>query len=485
MAFGHASSQASGDHQALHGSPQPSSSLYAPAQHTYNHPQASGETFQALNHDHSHAHAHDHAHHDHGHSAHQDHSHAHDHDQHDHHSHHDHHGHGHDHHDHAHDHSHAHDHHGHHGHDHHGHDHHGHSHDHHGHSHDHHDFPPVYIPPLPTWSEIFATLSPAQKTIFTWFSIHFFIGICVYCAGAANESLAMLGFAYLVFFDALGVLNGFVSNVIRTQPAFVAANTKRPFGAHRLEIIVAMANTVYLLFATMQTTKESLEHFLLEGHHGGGEEHTEAGLGLLSYVVLVLAIGTCFFASVTLRNHENFVRFLRRTPPTVQGFSYHVLNGTRGNPLHVILSNVYSLCIVGSGLVVCLFNFFGLITPTIDKCLALGEAVLMFYLGYPTAKALANLLLQTSPNTVRHSVDHRLAEIRQNPSILRIERVHFWQNTYGRCVGTLEVYIRPDADEQAILQFVYQKLEGLTSVSESYDEKGQQRSELTVSIIKS
>ena len=44
--------------------------------------------------------------------------------------------------------------------------------------------------------------------------------------------------------------------------------------------------------------------------------------------------------------------------------------------------------------------------------------------------------------------------------------------------------MRPDADEQAVLQFVYQKLEGLTSVDTSEMDGGHSGSELTVSIIK-
>lgn len=133
---------------------------------------------------------------------------------------------------------------------------------------------------------------------------------------------------------------------------------------------------------------------------------------------------------------------------------------------------------------VLLFNMSGLATSLMDKLLALVESVVMFYLGYPTAKALANLLLQTTPNTVRNGVETRLYEIRQDPNIISLNRVHFWQNTYGRCVGTLEVQIKGDADEHAVLQFVYQKLEGLTSSnSDVYDHTGQP-SELTVSIIK-
>lgn len=75
-----------------------------------------------------------------------------------------------------------------------------------------------------------------------------------------------------------------------------------------------------------------------------------------------------------------------------------------------------------------------------------------------------------------------MVQIRQDPNIISIDRVHFWQNTYGKCVGTLEVQIRADADEQATLQHIYQKLEGLTSSDDGQDTYVP--SELTVSILK-
>lgn len=77
--------------------------------------------------------------------------------------------------------------------------------------------------------------------------------------------------------------------------------------AHRYEIIFAMATTVYLLFATMHNTKESLEHFLLEGHHGK-EHHEESTFGFGMFLAMGVAIGTCCLAGVALRNHDNFVR---------------------------------------------------------------------------------------------------------------------------------------------------------------------------------
>ncbi|KAI9314730.1 cation efflux family-domain-containing protein [Dichotomocladium elegans] len=433
------------------------------------------------NHDH---HGHDHHSHDH---------HGHDHHDHDHHDH-DHHDH--DHHDHLHSHK-SHQHydngysHQHHDHSSHGHSHksHGHSHDHsHAHQHYHYNYPPVAIPPFPSWSSIFATLTPMQKTIFTWFLIHLSIGALVWWAGASRDSLALAGFSYLVFFDAFGVLNTFVSDVVRTNPAFQASNTKRPFTACRYDIVFAMANTIFLLYVTMYTLKESLEHSLTEHEpvtsHHNDHHNDQRALGFTGFIIMCLAMGATFISCVSLKNHDNFVRYLRRSPPTVHGFSYNVINGARGNAVNIILCNVYSSSIVATGLALIFFFISGFMSSSMDKFLSFGESVVMIYLGAPTALALMKLVLQTTPDVARSGIENRLMEIRQNKDVIAVDRVHFWQNTYGKCVGTLEIQVRAEADEESVLQFVYQKLEGLTSTDPKMDGSGYPRSELTVSIIK-
>lgn len=88
-----------------------------------------------------------------------------------------------------------------------------------------------------------------------------------------------------------------------------------------------------------------------------------------------------------------------------------MINRARGNPIHALLSNVYSLSIALCGSVILVTYMFGIATPFVDNFLALSESVVMFYLGYPTAKALAKVLLQTTPNTVQNGVENRLREV--------------------------------------------------------------------------
>ncbi|KAG0172373.1 hypothetical protein DFQ28_004750 [Apophysomyces sp. BC1034] len=299
------------------------------------------------------------------------------------------------------------------------------------------------------------------------------IGVLTWWTGTARDSLAVVGFSYLVIFDALGIFSEFVSDVIRLTPSFTASNTKRPFGAQRYEIVLALGTTIYLLFATMYTTKESMEHLLLEESHENSAHHDKRHSGFGLFLVMLVGIAASFASSFGLKNHGNLVKILPRAPLTISGVSQH-------SALSVLLSNVYSLGIVGSGVVVLLFHLLGLASPAVDKLLAFGESAVMLYLGGPTAAALAKLLLQTTPDTASSNISSRLYELRQDPTIISVDRAHFWQNSYGQNVGTVEIRVRPEADEQAVLEFVYAKLENLTTSRSADGSSG----ELTVSILK-
>ncbi|OBZ81319.1 Zinc transporter 6, partial [Choanephora cucurbitarum] len=424
---------------------------HAPTQvHHANHLQA----HHGHHHDNHHGnHNHDHHSHDHGHDHH-----------------------GHDHHNHAyhgHDH-HGHDHHGHdhHGHDHHGHDHHGHDHhDHHGHDHGHHHFPQVYTQPLPSYASIFATLAPFQKTLFTFFVLYFLLGIGVWWSGLARESLAVVGFSYLVLFDAFGVLNLFASSVLQLNPAFSQVTTKRPFGARRFEIVLALANTIFLLFGTMYTTKESLEHLLLENHHPEVEHHHGSSYPFGLLFLLLLAISGSVFSSANLKNHQQLVQLMKQSP---QSHYDHTHGDT--NALSVVKSNLFSLSVVASGSFVFLVYMLGIATPNLDKMIAFGEAGLMLYLGIPTAVALSKVLLQTMPDSLVNSIGHQLRQIQQQvPYVISVDKVHFWQNAYGRLIGTVEIHVRPEAEEDAVINGAFSLLESVVR-----DNGG----ELTISVVK-
>ncbi|OAD06675.1 hypothetical protein MUCCIDRAFT_155373, partial [Mucor lusitanicus CBS 277.49] len=234
---------------------------------------------------------------------------------------------------------------------------------------------------------------------------------------------------------------------------------------------MALANTIFLLFGTMYTTKESLEHLLLEEHHGGGggDHHGNSGFPLGLLVMLLIAIGASFASGTKLKNHDNLVNL------TKQSSQHQQHEYIQNTPVDALVKNIYSLSIVSAGSIVFVFQLFGLSSPSVDKFLAFGEASLMLYLGAPTATALAKVLLQTMPDSMTHAIDHHLRSIQQIPTVVSVDKVHFWQNAYGKCIGTLEVHTRPDADDDAVINASFDILEPLVKENEG---------ELTISVIK-
>lgn len=98
----------------------------------------------------------------------------------------------------------------------------------------------------------------------------------------------------------------------------------------------------------------------------------------------------------------------------------------------------------------------------------------MLYLGGTTAAALAKVLLQTMPDAIEPRVEHSIRQIQQNPEVISVDKVHFWQNSYGKCVGTAEIFAKHEANEDELIDFSYKILENLVPNG----------SELTISVVK-
>ncbi|CAI2191578.1 6530_t:CDS:2 [Funneliformis geosporum] len=310
---------------------------------------------------------------------------------------------------------------------------------------------------LPTLSSIFSSLPPSQKTLFTWGSVHLFLGILLWLKGQWGCGLALTGFAYLVIFDALGVFTIFISSVIATYRSLRESSIRNPYGVQRYEILFGFMNTLYLLFVALYMLKEGLEHFILET----SEEHVEGHSPDFPMVWVLSALGATLISAIGYRNHKGFSALSRSTSSMI---------GTQ--------SNLFTLATLLCGASVILV---GVLTEQnhslgwLDKLVSILESILMFYLAGPVAVALGKILLQTTPDIELRSLEACLREIQLDPTILSLTATHFWANSYGQLVGTICVQIKPDANEQTVLACVYSRLSPLFVSGFS---------ELTVQIVK-
>ncbi|CAG8612234.1 863_t:CDS:10, partial [Ambispora leptoticha] len=315
---------------------------------------------------------------------------------------------------------------------------------HHNHEHD------TFISkPLPSISHIFSNLHSSQKTLFTWACVHLILGIALWLKGQRGDRLALLGFGYLVIFDALGVFAKFISAVILTYRSLQVSTLRHPFGVQRYEVLFGFMSIIYLLFVAMYTMKESLEHLMLET----SQEHYDEGSSAFPFFLVLSSIGATLISSMFYQNHQDFCEVLRKNSYS----NYQPKNDI----LSSVFSNYFTMLTLGCGISVVAAGLIAEKNPTLgwlDVILSLLESILMFLIAKPVATLLGKILLQTTPDTISPNLEACLREIQHDPSILRIIAVHVWQNSYNQLVGTLCIHVRPDANEQVVLTHVYQRL---------------------------
>ncbi|KAF9356536.1 Endoplasmic reticulum zinc transporter [Mortierella sp. NVP85] len=288
----------------------------------------------------------------------------------------------------------------------------------------------------------------------------------------------LIGLAYIMLFDAFGVLNIFVSSVIHMDKRMQRATVKHPFGIQRFEVLFGLSNAIFLLFIGMNMLKESLEHLMLEdGHHNNdnerGTHHTVARVPLFWTWI---GLGATLISALGYRNHDQFCQLLRTAPFTSNRGAYGRTNNSK---LEILTRNRFTLtslaCVVG----VILVAMFPRV-EALDNLVAIGQSMAMFLLGGPLAKTLGMILLQTTPPGALENVEEAIRQLSAtNPAILRLERAHVWTNTYGQLIGTLIVSVAIGADEQAILATIHQRFQGLLDLDTKVDGAG----ELTVKLV--
>ncbi|RIA87899.1 cation efflux family-domain-containing protein [Glomus cerebriforme] len=326
---------------------------------------------------------------------------------------------------------------------------------------------------LPTLSYIFSSLHPSQKTLFTWGTVHLFLGILLWLKGQWGCGLALTGFAYIVIFDAFGVFTTFISSVIATYRSLRESTIRNPFGVQRYEILFGFINTLYLLFVALYMLKEGLEHFILES----SEEHVEDHSPDFPMIWVLLTLGATLISAICYRNHKGFSALLRSASSVMEPQpNYRQTN----DGFSILLTNLFTLSTLLCGASVI---FVGVLTEKnhslgwLDKLVSILESALMFYLAGPVAAALGKILLQTTPDSTLRSLEACLREIQLDPTILSLSATHFWANSYGQLVGTICIQVNQDANEQAVLANVYDRLSPLFV---NNDGSG----ELTVQIVK-
>ncbi|KAF9921970.1 Endoplasmic reticulum zinc transporter [Mortierella alpina] len=301
--------------------------------------------------------------------------------------------------------------------------------------------------------------------------VHSLIAVMTWLSGMRAGSLSIIGLSYMTLFDAFGVLNTFISSVIHSDRNMKTSTVKHPFGIQRFAILFGLFNAIFLLFIGMNMLKESLEHLMLEDDHHGGDHGAVAQVPIFWTLV---ALGAALISTLGYQNHKQYCLLLNHTSQSSHGHS-------ASSDVATLFRNPFSLtslgCVIGA-LMVAMFPRW----DSLDKIVAIGQAIVMFWLGGPLTKVLGMILLQTAPPRALDAMEDTIRQLSgTNPAIQRIERAHVWTNTVGQLIGTLIVTVAKGSDEQVILASIHECLKGHLDIDGQVDGTG----ELTVQLVHS
>ncbi|KAH9947841.1 hypothetical protein B0H21DRAFT_789088 [Amylocystis lapponica] len=357
--------------------------------------------------------------------------------------------------------------------------------------------------------------------------VQFVLGVCLWVSGQQVGSLACTGLGYWVVFDAFGVALGHV------LPGYLAsasmrAESRRPFGNARIETVVAFAQSVYLLFASVYVCKETVEHMLLssgEGHHHHQGDETSDMFGIEFPVFLLLStLISMFFTAVIFNNHSKLVSTAGNHIPPLASLlpsRYRYGSSTYNYPplLVNLLSNPYALApVLFSVCILCAAVF---VPPhqhrPFDLVLAGVETVVTFSLAYSAAVALGAVLLQTSParglaGGRMEAFLRAMREIERHPQVLHLPAPHIWQLTPNltrplehvyaptaapvaakadgpaqSLVVTLELHVRRELEDEAVLhltRWAWERCSHALHFGSRGGEGGEAEAEVTVGIVR-
>jgi len=111
---------------------------------------------------------------------------------------------------------------------------------------------------------------------------------------------------------------------------------------------------------------------------------------------------------------------------------------------HIIADTISSLSVI-------IALFLSIDSIFWDSVASLVIIILMLCEAYPLCKETGKMLLQTTPSSIRDSLDKCLREASTVEGVLECCNEHFWTQAPGAFIGTLTVKVRSDANEQLVL----------------------------------
>ncbi|XP_003382471.1 PREDICTED: zinc transporter 6-A-like [Amphimedon queenslandica] len=262
-----------------------------------------------------------------------------------------------------------------------------------------------------------------------------------------SDSLALTSFTYLALFN-IGVL---IVHIVSVWASRQVPNNEFNYGYERVNVLAVFSVSIIMILCGVVLVKHSLERLFDPPAVTMNNLFLGLGVGLfIHYSVLILMDNQPLLHAAEVATPNWLQNALGDLGQSVCGLS---------PPLGRLLLyrlNPFSLMAVGCSISVLtakvLIDLDDL--HLADVTAAIFNSALICGTMLPLSIYTGKLLLQTAPEHILPLLDKSMKEASTMDGVLEIKNEHFWTVTFGSYVGSLQVRVRRDADEQEVLKKV-------------------------------
>ncbi|XP_055943271.1 zinc transporter 6-like isoform X1 [Argiope bruennichi] len=271
-----------------------------------------------------------------------------------------------------------------------------------------------------------------------------------------TESMGLLSYTYLIFFDTLCLCICALSIWVEQKKP----NAHYTFGYERLEVLAVFVSTTFTLVNSIFIIRRSIWRWIQQAQIHTGLLIPGIVLAFLCHMLITycmknkgLNLVICASDSSWLQNRMSFFnQSLSHVVPGVTTNSW-----PRFNPFSLLGCTAGGILVLTTFLVD-IFNY-----HSADALAGIFISFLICLTMYPLSAYSGKILLQGTPPHVKDLLDKCLREVSTLDGVLEFRNEHFWLLGFDKIVGTIHVRIRRDANEQIVLSHLLNKLSSMVT----------------------
>lgn len=305
------------------------------------------------------------------------------------------------------------------------------------------------------------------------------VGVCgvltlfLIYAVSVTRSLVITGLAWMSVFSLFSSASAIVAYFCKSHHT----TTKRfTFGKVRAPVLSIFSTTVLAQLSAVFLTKEAVERLFDSGqhhhsHHGGEAANFGGDAFKTSYLFFpaAFASATSLLVVAYALKDQPFNYVLKHASSSViqehasdisSALCYFVPGLSR---LLLPRINSLTLLVLISTSCAAFVHWFSAEFAWVDAAATLALSFVVFTTMMPLSTFTGRILLQTTPPHIQNQIDRFISEASTVEGVLELINCHFWQLDFNTIVGTVDVRVRRDADEQVVQRTVHNKLSAIVN----------------------